>query len=326
MEKSVPSRHSAFTAKLVLAGLMLTSASTPVGDSLEKFDAVSIAHVERVRSRAVPVKMMLRDDAERPFAPTISKIVVDTAPKVNREYANRSPDTQVLGTDLHNSLRHTETNQTVGAKLFKEAFSTFKPAFFLPEPPQGCTLTSTPPSVIDFSYVAAGTKSIQTPQLTANGCTITISGKTVSGTGYSVANMPGSIAEGITSSYKVQFAPAAAGITYPGSLSITNNGTDNPLMINLEGTGMIQHKVLISWTAGCNTNGETSNGVTVFRSNQNGGPYSQQNATLVSDTAQPYIDATVLSNNTYYFVLTCTTSTGQASGYSTQMIAVIPFP
>lgn len=78
------------------------------------------------------------------------------------------------------------------------------------------------------------------------------------------------------------------------------------------------HQATLSWTA------STSGGVTgydIYRATISGGPYTQ----IGTIAASPYVDASVLAGQTYFYVITAV-GTGGQSGYSTQVTATIPTP
>ena len=80
------------------------------------------------------------------------------------------------------------------------------------------------------------------------------------------------------------------------------------------------HVVTLTWTA------STSSNVTaykIYRGTTSGGPYSLlQTAGVVST----YTDNTVISGQTYYYVITAVDNTGAESAYSNQIQAVITVP
>lgn len=86
----------------------------------------------------------------------------------------------------------------------------------------------------------------------------------------------------------------------------------------LTSTGL--HVVLLSWTA------STSSGVggyNVYRGTTSGGPY-----TLLASagTVTGYTDTTVVSGQTYFYVVTALGAGNIESAYSTQSQATIPIP
>jgi hypothetical protein len=80
------------------------------------------------------------------------------------------------------------------------------------------------------------------------------------------------------------------------------------------------HSVLLSWGAS-STSGVNYN---VYRSTTNGGPYTKL-TTVTPVAGLSYIDGTVFSGQTYYYVVTAVNSSGE-SGYSTQATAAVQFP
>ena len=81
-----------------------------------------------------------------------------------------------------------------------------------------------------------------------------------------------------------------------------------------------QHRVLLSWTA----NPSPVAAYSVYRGNTPGGPYAQINS--VPDAMTSYTDDSVLSGETYYYVVTSVDSRGYQSNYSSEVSATIPNP
>jgi hypothetical protein len=86
----------------------------------------------------------------------------------------------------------------------------------------------------------------------------------------------------------------------------------------LTSTGL--HSVILNWAASTSSNVA---GYKVYRSTTSGGPYTLLttlgNVTTISDN-------TVLSGQTYYYVMTAVDSSNNESSYSTQSQAIIPVP
>ena len=85
-------------------------------------------------------------------------------------------------------------------------------------------------------------------------------------------------------------------------------------------TGTIQHSTTISWAASTST----VLGYNVYRGVQSGGPYTQMNEVL--DVGTNYVDNTVQSGQTYYYVVTAEGTNGLESVYSSEVVMVIPIP
>jgi fibronectin type 3 domain-containing protein len=63
-------------------------------------------------------------------------------------------------------------------------------------------------------------------------------------------------------------------------------------------------------------------GYNVYRSSVSGGPYSKVNTTLIAATT--YVDTTVASGQTYFYVVTSVESNGVESANSAEVTAVVP--
>lgn len=122
------------------------------------------------------------------------------------------------------------------------------------------------PSSFAFGNVSVGSSNSQTVQLGNNGNgVLTVSQISVTGAGFGVANVPGlpiSLNPGQTSSFNVQFTPAAAG-SVSGSLTITSDGTGSPAVLPLSGTGVSSTQTLsfssLSLNFGNVNNGSSAN-------------------------------------------------------------------
>ena len=83
-------------------------------------------------------------------------------------------------------------------------------------------------------------------------------------------------------------------------------------------TAPVQHTVTLTWTL------STVAGYNVYRGTVSGGPYTKINTVL--STAAKYVDNTVKSGQTYYYVITAVNAAGVESAYSNQVTAVVPSP
>lgn len=136
------------------------------------------------------------------------------------------------------------------------------------------------------------------------GLTLTVSGDTKSDTLAGTPNTAG------TYTFKLQ-AKACGVLGIKGSQTYT-----------VTISSPVQHQVNLSWTQSI-TPDVTSNNV--YRSLISGGPYSQIFASGSPITG--YADSTVISGQTYYYVVTAFDSDGDGeSGYSNEAQAVIPSP
>jgi fibronectin type 3 domain-containing protein len=106
-----------------------------------------------------------------------------------------------------------------------------------------------------------------------------------------------------------------------GNVSIASDATNSPSTINISGTGVsvTPHTVALTWTASTST----VSGYNVYRGTTSSGPYATKlNSSLV--TSDQYTDSTVVSGQTYYYVVTSVDSNNVESVDSNQATAVIP--
>jgi fibronectin type 3 domain-containing protein len=115
------------------------------------------------------------------------------------------------------------------------------------------------------------------------------------------------------------FSPTSAG-SVNGTVTVTSNATGSPATITLTGTGVqaSSHTVALSWNA------STSNvtGYNVYRSTTSGAGYLK--ITTSPLTSLTYVDDTVLSATTYFYVTTAVDENGIESSNSNEATATIP--
>jgi hypothetical protein len=175
-------------------------------------------------------------------------------------------------------------------------------------------------SALSFGAVGVSQSSTQLATLTNTGTgNLTVSNVVVSGAGFSVSGLSvGTIlAPGQSAVLTVTFDPASSG-TLTGSVVIaTDSGTDT---IVLTGTGGAQqHQVNLSWAASSSPN---IVGYNTYFSTVSGGPYARLTASPVAATS--YVDASVTSGMTRYYVITAVDSSYDESGYSAEVAATVP--
>jgi fibronectin type 3 domain-containing protein len=97
------------------------------------------------------------------------------------------------------------------------------------------------------------------------------------------------------------------------SQQLAGFGVSNPTQPPLQ-----QHAVSLNWSPVSSTQGYY-----VYRGGDTGGPY-----TKISDLqpATAYVDSTVTSGQSYYYVVTSLSASSVESGYSNEAQAVIPTP
>ena len=176
------------------------------------------------------------------------------------------------------------------------------------------------PANMTFPSVAVGTSQNQSGTLTAGSSPINVSSATWQGTGFSLSGItfPVIIQSGQSVPFTVTFAPQAAG-TISGAISFVSNASNSPASESLAGTALqaAPHSVDLSW----NPDASAVQGYYVYRGNQTGGPYSRVSTLL---PATSYIDASVTTGQTYYYVVTALGSGSLESGYSNEAVAVVP--
>jgi len=175
---------------------------------------------------------------------------------------------------------------------------------------------------LNFSNVNIGSNSAL-PVIFTNGgnSDVTISNVTISGAGYTAGGVQSGqiVKAGQTATLNVTFAPAGTGLI-PGSVKVTSNATNSPATIALSGTGVqtVSHSVTLTWTASTST----VTGYNVYRSSVSGGPYTKLNSTAIAATT--YVDTTVQSGQTYFYVVTSVDSSSVESADSAEVSATIP--
>lgn len=82
----------------------------------------------------------------------------------------------------------------------------------------------------------------------------------------------------------------------------------------------IQHTVTLGWTASTSA----VSGYNVYRGTVSGGPYTQINTAL--DASSSYVDNTVISGTTYFYVVTSVDASNVESTFSNQVSVTVPTP
>jgi hypothetical protein len=186
----------------------------------------------------------------------------------------------------------------------------------------GGKLTSSA-STLNFGSVNVGSIKTLTANLSATGSSVTISSASTTNSEFTLAGMslPKTIPAGQSISVTLTFAPRASG-TASGSISLASNAANTPAVETLtgSGTGAARHSVALSWTASTSPVA----GYNVYRSGSSGGPYTK--LTSVLDASTKFVDSSVQSGLTYYYVNTAVDSHGAESKYSAQLRAAIPNP
>jgi hypothetical protein len=174
------------------------------------------------------------------------------------------------------------------------------------------------PSSFQFGNVTVGTQLGQTGTLTADKSSVTVYSAKWNGPGFSLSGIsfPLTIPAGKTATFTASFAPQTVG-TAAGTLSFFTNAANPVAPEQLDGGGVsVQHKVDLSWIAV-----PLVQGYYVYRGIQTGGPYAKVSALQASAS---YVDSTVASGQSYYYVVTSYSAGSGESNYSSEVKAVIP--
>ncbi len=178
------------------------------------------------------------------------------------------------------------------------------------------------PASLSFGNVTVGSAKSLQATLTASGSSISISSANLSTSEFTLSglSLPVTLKAGQKASFTITFAPQFSG-TASASATFSSNASNPSLVQTLSGSGVAapQHTVSLTWNA--SASGVV--GYNVYRGTTSGGPYAQVTA-MNADTS--YVDNTVQSGQTYFYVTTAVDVSGRESVYSNQTQAVIPTP
>lgn len=178
------------------------------------------------------------------------------------------------------------------------------------------------PTSLSFGNVVVGTSSALNGSLTASGASVTVQPANLTNGEFVLSgiSLPDTIPAGQSATFTVTFTPQSSGST-SASLSFPSNASNSPTVQSMTGTGtpQTQHTVDLTWNA---TTGAI--GYNIYRGTDSGGPYAMINNSL--DATPTYTDSTVVSGQTYYYVVTDVDSELVQSAYSSQVQAMIPNP
>lgn len=191
---------------------------------------------------------------------------------------------------------------------------------------QTATLTPTGTGQPDFNTsVSPSSLSVQRGKQGTSTVTTAISGGFDSATSLSASSMP----SGTTVSFDPNPIPAPGSGSSTMTITVGSNTGTGTYAINVAGNGGgYQHSVTAALTVLASVSLTWSGsidqvvGYNVHSSFTSGGPYTRLNSSLIPDTS--YLDQTVQSGFTYYYVVTAVNAQGQESGYSNQAEAMVP--
>lgn len=177
------------------------------------------------------------------------------------------------------------------------------------------------PSDVNFGSVPVGKRSLRRGVLTAKGASVTVYSANSDSSEFTPLGLsfPFTISPGQVIPYALTFHPERGGKA-SGLISFRTEAMDSGTVLSLAGDGTAPetYTVYLSWQASLSQ----VIGYNVYRGVQSGGPYSMINSGLDPNTS--YIDNSVDSGYTYYYVTTAVNSSGQESVYSNQAQATIP--
>ncbi len=175
-------------------------------------------------------------------------------------------------------------------------------------------------NAVNFGNVNVSSSSMQSVTLmNAGNSSVTISQISVAGAGFNAAGSNGlTLAPGQATTVTSTFAPSASG-SAAGSLTISSNASNSPAQILLTGMGVAaaNHTVVLNWSAASGVVGFNT-----YSSTVSGGPYNKMTSAPVATPS--YTDTSVQSGRTYYYVVTAVDASNQESGYSSEVLAIVP--
>lgn len=176
---------------------------------------------------------------------------------------------------------------------------------------------------VGFGDVVVNTPATQSITLSSTGgAAVIISAANVTGKGFKLegATFPMTLQPKQTATLNVQFDPAATG-SVQGQLVIASNASNSPsYSVTLTGAG-VTHQVQLNWNAPANSP-VTIQGYRVYRATGGGSVFQVLNSNLNSTTS--YVDGSVVSGQTYDYVVKSVDAEGAESGPSNTTSVTIP--
>lgn len=185
------------------------------------------------------------------------------------------------------------------------------------------------PTSVSFGTVNGSKVAIESVVLKNTGnAEVTVSGISVRGAGFSVkgAGVPLKVGSSQSATFDVEFAPTAAG-SYNGMLVVSSNATDASISVPLSGKDVSSsasapgdgaHWVGLIWSASTSP----VSGYNIYRGTTHKGPFTRLNGSLVAELT--YADLAVTAGDTYFYVTTAVSVSGEESAYSNSAEAVVP--
>ena len=156
---------------------------------------------------------------------------------------------------------------------------------------------------------------------------MTVSSVKVDGYEFTITGItfPVTIPAGQSASFTATFTPRSSGQD-SGRALFVSNASNSPTVETLAATGVTagQYNVNLAWNPSTNASSSKVVGYNVYRGTQHGGPYPARLASLELYTT--YRDSTVVSGQTYYYVVTAVNAKHKESNDSNEVKVVIPSP
>jgi hypothetical protein len=193
-------------------------------------------------------------------------------------------------------------------------------------PSNAGTFKVTATSVADSTKSASATVTVSTAAVVSVSISPASASILTNGTQQFAASVTGSSNTAVTwsatggtvSTGGFYMAPATAGKYTVMATSMADTTKSASATVTV--SAPLQHSVTLSWTASTST----VSGYNIYRGTVSGGPYTQVNTAL--EPALNYVDNTVQSGQTYYYVVTSVDYSGTESGFSNQATASLPTP
>jgi hypothetical protein len=175
------------------------------------------------------------------------------------------------------------------------------------------------PASLSFGNVQVGSSKSQGATLSASGASVTITSDALSNSEYAISgiSLPLTLAKGKSVTLNVTFTPQAAGTANAKLSFSTSGGSGASESLAGTGVGSSQHSVTLGWQ----DSASSISGYNVYRGTVSGGPY---NRITSLDPSTSYVDSSVSSGTTYYYVVTSVNQQGAESKQSSQVSATIP--
>ena len=185
------------------------------------------------------------------------------------------------------------------------------------------------PASVSFGSQAVNSSAFQSVTLTNTGnASLAISSVSLGSPVFSVTGLASgvSISPNQKLQFQVWFHPSAAGNSST-SLTVSSSSVSTPVKLAITGSatassvpspGATSHSVILDWNASTSSVA----GYNIYRGGSSGGPYNRISGSIIGSLT--YKDASVLSGDHYYYVVTAVEANGSESAYSNEVAVEIP--